>query len=386
MIAQISALAIYIHWPFCVSKCPYCDFASFATPVGDETRLLESYKSEIAHYAALTPERRVTSLYFGGGTPSLMKPETLAALINEVSRFWPFAEDIEITLEANPVTAEIDKFEAFRAAGVNRLSLGVQSFSDETLRFLGRAHDADQARRALHLASAIFPRFSFDLIYAMAGQTLNMWREEVTQALAFRPKHLSLYQLTVEPHTAFHIRAMRGAKLTAFEDKAADLYEATQEILGAAGLPAYEISNHAALGEESRHNLTYWTYGDYLGIGPAAHGRLVLGGERQAIENHKNPKFWADQIKARGHGAAHKEILNVEEAAREALLMGLRLSEGVGEALFVERVGVPVNRFIDEDRWAKLEKEGLVFHKDARWGATREGRTKLNAILDYCIA
>jgi oxygen-independent coproporphyrinogen-3 oxidase len=380
-----SALGVYLHWPFCVAKCPYCDFASTAAACENETALLGAYIEELRHYAALTPDRRVGSIYFGGGTPSLMRPDTVAALIDAVRDLWPMDDKPEITLESNPVTAEIDKFEGFRAAGVNRLSVGVQSFSDERLRFLGRVHDAEQAARALHMARAVFPRFSFDLMTGFADQDPTAWEHELTQALSFGARHMSVYQLTIEPHTAFHLRQLRGERLAAEESLALEIDGLTRAKLKAAGLESYEVSNYAALGEESRHNLVYWTYGDYIGIGPAAHGRLCLGDERLALENQSSVKSWADQIAARGHGRAKKEPLSRETAAREALLMGLRLTQGVSSTLFAQRIGRSIETFLLPERWAKLAEEGLVETVGDTWRTTEAGRARLNSLLTYCL-
>jgi putative oxygen-independent coproporphyrinogen III oxidase len=290
MLGTLEPVALYIHWPFCRSKCPYCDFNSHVAAAIDHAAWREAYRRELEHYAALLPERRITSIFFGGGTPSLMEEKTVAGILGDVARLWPIDAGVEITLEANPNSAEAQKFAAFRAAGVNRLSLGVQSLRDEELQFLGRGHSAAEARRAIELARQNFPRFSFDLIYARRGQSPETWEKELNEALQLADGHLSLYQLTIEPNTQFYTRAARGETLTAPDDNAATMYELTQNILKDAGLPAYEVSNHAREGAESRHNLAYWHYDDYIGIGPGAHGRYRQNGERFATDTHRAPE------------------------------------------------------------------------------------------------
>ncbi len=375
-------LAIYIHWPFCVSKCPYCDFNSRPLPDGtDEKRWTEAYRKELAFYAALLPERQISSIYFGGGTPSLMRSQTVQAVLEKIASLWSFADDCEITLEANPSSSETEKFKAFRAAGVNRLSLGVQSFNDETLRFLGRAHDAATARRAIESAAAIFDRFSFDLIYAWRGQTAAAWKKELAEALSFAPRHLSLYQLTIEPGTVFYKRAAKET-LCVSEDEAATLFEMTQELLGQAGLPAYEISNHAAAEQESRHNLTYWRYGDYIGIGPGAHGRFVEDdGRRWAVQNLSQPDVWRTATQNQGQGAQEKEKLDAKTAQTEALLMGLRLVEGLSFARWKEMFSREMGDFLNAARTEELIRQGFLERTKESLRATSAGRQRLNALL-----
>jgi putative oxygen-independent coproporphyrinogen III oxidase len=378
----MTPLAIYIHWPYCLSKCPYCDFNS--RPMGDvdHAAWAKAYSRELDHYAKLLPERRIGSIYFGGGTPSLMAEQTVAKVLKKIAALWPLAEDIEITLEANPSSVEAEKFEAFRAAGVNRLSLGVQSFRDDALRFLGRAHDVAGAKRALNLAAKIFPRFSFDLIYGRNNQTSEMWAEELREAMAFRPRHLSLYQLTIEPGTRFAALA-KECPLLAPEDDAATMHEMTQQLLETAGLPAYEISNYAAPGEESRHNLAYWHYDDYIGIGPGAHGRFVSSGERHAVENAAAPHEWLRQVEAQGHGMMTDEILGLDTAQREALMMGLRLTEGISLSLWQEKFGVSIFEVLSEPKVWKLETEGLLILDHDNLRGTPEGLQKLDSVLTY---
>ena len=293
-----AGFGVYVHWPFCASKCPYCDFNSHVRAEIDEARWRAALVRELDHFAALAPGRTVTSIFFGGGTPSLMAPATVAAVIERTANHWRLAGDVEITLEANPTSVEAGRFAGYRDAGVNRVSLGVQSLDDRALGFLGRGHDAAEARAAVAVAHARFPRVSFDLIYARPGQSPAAWRRELAEALQIAGEHLSLYQLTLEPGTAFHARAARGALALPGGDAAAALYDVTQEVLEGAGLPAYEISNHAVPGAESRHNLTYWRSGDYLGVGPGAHGRLTGGGAVLAIAQTRSPERWLAAVEA----------------------------------------------------------------------------------------
>ena len=379
-------LAVYVHWPFCLSKCPYCDFNSHVRERLDEPAWRRALLAEIDYFAALAPGRRAGSLFFGGGTPSLMSPETVAAVIARVDRRWPLDDDAEITLEANPTSVEAGRFKGFRAAGINRLSLGVQALDDRALRFLGRAHDLDEALAALAVAQAVFDRVSFDLIYARPGQTLADWRAELGRALAFGAEHLSLYQLTIEPGTAFHARAARGEIVPPGGDAAARLYDATREICAAAGRPAYEISNHAAPGAESRHNLAYWRGGDYVGVGPGAHGRLTLDGRTVAFRQQRAPETWRAAVELEGHGLRERRTLTREERINEILMMGLRLAEGVSFARFRERAGVALDRALDPARLATLIEGGLVA-RDARGiRATPAGRGLLDALLAELLA
>ncbi len=378
-------ISLYIHWPFCVSKCPYCDFNSYRAGTLDQELWRQAYRREMERYAALLPQRRVRSIYFGGGTPSLMEARTVESVLTDISRLWAIEENVEITLEANPSSAEAGKFAAFRDAGVNRLSLGVQSLRDEVLKFLGRAHDAKEARKALALAARYFPRYSFDLIYAYRGHTLEQWRQELDEALALAAGHLSLYQLTVEPKTAFGAKARRGEALAATDDEAAGLFEATQERTAAAGLPAYEISNHARKGQESRHNLAYWHYDDYIGIGPGAHGRYRAGSARHAVENTAKPDAWLSRVKEKGTGVQGDLVLCQEEAMREALLMGLRLAQGIDFDAWREKFAVPLIPFIPALRIEKLEKEGLMARDGKSLRATKAGLQRLNAVLNFLL-
>lgn len=373
------AFGVYVHWPFCAQKCPYCDFNSHVRHGGwDEARFLAAYRAELRHFAALAPRRAVHSIFFGGGTPSLMKPETTAGIIDEIARLWSIEPDAEITLEANPSSVEAERFRGFRAAGINRVSLGVQALNDPDLRRLGRLHDAKEARAALEIARRTFDRFSFDLIYARPGQTEAAWRDELSAALSLVGHHLSLYQLTIEAGTPFAALHAAG-KLIVPEPELADrLYEITQELTDARGLPAYEISNHARRGEESRHNLVYWRYGEYAGVGPGAHGRLVIDGVRHAFVTEKQPEVWAGAVEKSGHGIVEDAALSSAEAADELLLMGLRLTEGL-DLDRLARVGgvVPSTRAI-----AKLQNLGMIEGVgNQRLRATRAGRFVLNELV-----
>ena len=388
--ARPADLAVYIHWPFCLSKCPYCDFNSHVREAIDIAAWQAAYLNQLRACAARTGPRRVTSLYFGGGTPSLMPPQTAGAIIDEAAAVWSLDSDAEITLEANPAAVDRARFAGFAAAGVNRVSIGVQSFDDRELQFLGRNHSAADARRALRLARRHFGRFSFDLIYALPEQTAADWRARLRGALAGAGDHLSLYQLTIEPGTAFHAQWQRGDLATPDDDTAGALYETTQEAMDAAGLPAYEISNHARPGAESRHNLTYWRYGDYAGIGPGAHGRLTLGGTRHATRQHRAPEVWLERaLRADDPQAAERgsTVVSGTAAVIEAVMMGLRTAEGVPlarlAALSDDPEGVPEDVWAALDRGAvaRLAEAGLLADEPDRLRATPAGRQRLNAVL-----
>lgn len=370
-------LALYIHWPFCALKCPYCDFNSHVRDSVDQAEWQAALLADLRHEAALLPERKVSSIFFGGGTPSLMPPATVATLIAEAERLWGLSESCEITLEANPNSVEVANFAALAAAGVNRVSIGVQSFDGQALDFLGRAHDADEARRAIATAQAHFARVSFDLIYARPGQTLGAWEGELTQALAFGTDHLSLYQLTIEPGTRFATLAAKGDLVIPDGDAAADLFEATDAMTRAAGLPRYEVSNHARAGSESRHNLTYWRYGDYAGIGPGAHGRR-LG---QATERHKKPENYLSAVTRNSHGLKIEVDLAPMQRASEALVMGLRLTEGVDLAHVAAMSGLARGEFLDVGAVDRLVGQGLVIAEGDRLGVTDAGILLLDSVL-----
>ncbi|CAO3408086.1 Oxygen-independent coproporphyrinogen-III oxidase-like protein YggW [Azospirillum largimobile] len=386
MSASDPGFAVYVHWPFCKSKCPYCDFNSHVRERVDHDRWRAGLLRELDHYADLTAGRTVTSIFFGGGTPSLMEPSTVGAVIDRVARRWAVADRLEVTLEANPTSVEADKFRAFRTAGINRVSLGIQALDDASLKFLGRQHNAAEATGAIELAAKTFDRFSFDLIYARPGQTVAAWQAELARALDYAVGHLSVYQLTIEEGTAFYPLHARGDLVLPDEDLAGDLYEATQSQLNAAGLPAYEISNHARPGEESRHNLTYWRYGDYVGIGPGAHGRLTLDGEKFATRAHRAPEIWLERVERDGHGAAAPDPIDRDARGTELLMMGLRLSEGVRLARLVEETGRPLDDFVDSAALSRLIEGGFLTRDAERLSATSEGLQRLNAVLSAILA
>jgi len=377
----MSAIAVYVHWPFCKSKCPYCDFNSHVRAAIDEMRWRNALLSELDHYARLTQGRSVGSIFFGGGTPSLMDPETVAAVLGRIERLWPQDSDCEVTLEANPTSVEAQRFRALAEAGVNRVSLGVQSLDDAALRFLGRGHDAREAKAAVGTAAKHFGRYSFDLIYARPGQTAADWEAELNEALALAGEHLSVYQLTIEPGTAFAAAHARRDFTLPDEDAAGALYEITQERLAAAGLPAYEISNHARPGAECRHNLVYWRYGDYVGVGPGAHGRLTIEGNKHATRQHRAPETWLDAVERQGHGTEETTALSAKDRLEELLMMGLRLAEGVPLARIRAETGKTFEEALDGDAIAELVAGGFLTVDAARIAATAAGRQRLNAVL-----
>ena len=374
-------LALYIHWPFCLAKCPYCDFNSHVRERIPQLRFRGALRRELAWEAARLGRRRLTSIFFGGGTPSLMQPDTVAALIEDASAAFDPADDIEITLEANPTSVEAARFAAFRAAGVNRVSVGVQSLDTEALHMLGRQHSAAQAVAALETARRIFPRISFDLIYARPGQTLGAWRDELRQALSLAADHLSLYQLTIEPGTKFEALHRRGELVLPDEDAAAALYEATGEEAARFGLLPYEVSNYARPGSESRHNLTYWRYGDYAGIGPGAHSRLSIDGALLAVRRHRAPEPWAERVECDGHGTTEETPLTPRERAQEMLLMGLRLSEGIERGRFAQRTGCSLDGSLDQSVLERALVEGYVEWRADALVATPAGRLRLDSLL-----
>ena len=371
----------YVHWPFCLKKCPYCDFNSHVREQIDQARWRDALLAELDHYAARTAGRVITSIFFGGGTPSLMAPETAGAVIERAARNWHLAADAEITLEANPTSVEAGRFAGFRAAGVNRVSLGIQSLDDTALKFLGRAHNAGEAREAIALAARSFDRYSFDLIYARPGQSLDGWARELEAALALAGDHLSVYQLTIEPGTAFHTAHARGDFVLPDDDLAGALYEATQDRLAAAGMPAYEISNHARPGQASRHNLTYWRYGDYVGVGPGAHGRLTVAGQKLATRQKKAPETWLAAVETEGHGTEETLPLSPEHRGEEMLMMGLRLAEGIPRTRFRTELGAEPEALLDPAGLVRLIEGGFVTLDADRLAATPAGRQRLNAVL-----
>jgi len=377
--AEPDDLALYVHWPFCVSKCPYCDFNSHVRAAVDQTAWRDALIADLRHEAALLPGRRIGSVFFGGGTPSLMPPATVAAILNAASAAWGFAPGVEITLEANPSSVEAARFADLAAAGVNRASLGLQSLDDRALHFLGRAHDVAEGVAALRIAQSVFARVSIDLIYARPDQPLAAWQDELARALAFGTEHISLYQLTIEPGTRFATEALAGRLVLPDQDAAADIFETTRAMTAAAGLPAYETSNHARPGAESRHNLTYWRYRDYAGIGPGAHGRR--GG--MATVRHRKPENWLAAVARNGHGLQSEDPLAPHDRATEALLMGLRLTEGVDLARIAALAGGVAP--IDARAVARLSALGLMDRDGDRLRVTEAGALLLDAILPEVV-
>jgi oxygen-independent coproporphyrinogen-3 oxidase len=370
---------VYVHWPFCLSKCPYCDFNSHVRHGAiDEERYVRAFAAEIAATAARVPGRTVTTIFMGGGTPSLMKPETVGAILDTIGKHWIIAPDVEVTLEANPTSVEATRFKGYRAAGVNRVSLGVQALDDASLKELGRLHTAQEALDAVAIARTAFGRYSFDLIYARPGQTPAAWRVELARAIDEAAEHLSLYQLTIEQDTPFAALQAAGKLVIPDDDHARALYDVTQETTAARGLPAYEISNHARAGAECRHNLVYWRYHEYAGVGPGAHGRLVVDGARRATSTEKRPEAWLMRVEANGHGVVSDEALTRVEQADEYLLMGLRLAEGIDPERYAAFAGHP----LDPSRIAVLGAEGMVeATPDGRLRVTRAGFPVLDAVV-----
>jgi oxygen-independent coproporphyrinogen-3 oxidase len=377
-----SPLALYIHWPFCVSKCPYCDFNSHVRDRIDEAAWRAALLADMAHEAALTPNRPLSSIFFGGGTPSLMPPAIAAALIAAAQNYWGFTPDIEITLEANPSSVEAARFADLAAAGINRVSLGLQSLDDAALRFLARAHSVTEGLAALDTAQRLFDRVSFDLIYALPDQSEAAWAAQLARALAFGTGHLSLYQLTIEPGTRFETMVRRGDFVPADPDHAATLFETTQALTNAAGIPAYEISNHARPGQQSRHNLTYWRYGDYAGIGPGAHGRR--GG--MATLRHKKPENWLEAVARNGHGLKSEDLLIPADRATEALLMGLRLEEGIDLARIARMTAIARDDLVDQKAIARMAGLGLIAQTGDQLRIQPSGMLLLDAILPEIVS
>ena len=376
---------VYVHWPFCLKKCPYCDFNSHVRNQVDHDVWRRSLLAELDHYASETAGRRVTSIFFGGGTPSLMDPKTAEAIIDRVRERFDLAPDAEITLEANPTSVEAGKFARFRTAGVNRVSLGVQALDERALAFLGRQHSADEALAAVELARRAFPRISFDLITARPGMTPESWADELARALAEGPEHISIYQLTIEPGTPFHASWRRGELALPDDDTQAAIFQATGETLEQRGLAAYEVSNHAVPGAESRHNLTYWRYGDYLGVGPGAHGRLTTGGGKHATRQHSAPEAWLDAVARQGHATRARDPLDAGQRRQEITLMGLRLAEGIHREAFARELGAQPEALFDPERLDALVAEGYLTLDDRRLVATAEGRLRLNAVIDHLL-
>jgi oxygen-independent coproporphyrinogen-3 oxidase len=374
-----TAFGVYVHWPFCMTKCPYCDFNSHVRhQTVDQPRFAAAFAREIAKMRERTGHRTVSSIFLGGGTPSLMQPETVASVLNEIAASWHVPDNIEITLEANPSSVEAERFRGYRAAGVNRVSLGVQALNDRDLRRLGRMHNVEEALAAIKLARDIFPRLSFDLIYARPDQTVEAWRAELAKAISYAADHLSLYQLTIEEGTPFYNLWKAGKLIMPDGDDAAALYADTQETTARHGLPAYEISNHAAPGAESQHNLVYWRYGEYVGVGPGAHGRFVENRTRTVTITERHPETWIQKVETVGHGIVEEEFLTREQEGDEFLLMGLRLVEGIDLARYEWLTGHNIN----ESRVISLAEQGLVeYMGNSRIRTTPEGAIVLNAVI-----
>ncbi|WP_321393425.1 radical SAM family heme chaperone HemW [Emcibacter sp.] len=383
---SVNSLAIYVHWPFCRSKCPYCDFNSHVRVSIDEDAWLEGLCRELDHYAALSGPRTIGSVFFGGGTPSLMSARTVAGLLDRIGRNWSLPDSAEITLEANPTSVEAEKFRDFAAAGINRVSLGIQSLREDDLKALGREHSVKEAKDAIALAQKYFRRNSFDLIYARMGQICADWEKELREALDLAADHLSLYQLTMEQGTAFYNEYRRGKLILPAEEVSADMYDMTQDICTAAGLPAYETSNHAARGEESRHNMTYWTYGDYVGVGPGAHGRLTVEGQLHATSQRRKPESWLKNVLESGHATEHDQRLDRQTMAEEMIMMGLRLTRGIALSEFQARIGDPLAGYLDQNRLEVLLDQGYLHMDQAHLRVTGKGAPLLNYLLGELLA
>ena len=380
-------MGVYIHWPFCLSKCPYCDFNSHVRASIDQDDWQAAYVRAIEEYAAKLPGRIVQSIFFGGGTPSLMPPQTAEAIIYAIQKNWRVSNDVEITLEANPTSVEIEKFKDFRSAGVNRVSLGVQALNDAELKFLGREHSVAEAVRAIETARTVFDRYSFDLIYARPEQDLKSWERELGDAQQHFDGHLSLYQLTIERNTPFYMSHAQGEFSIPDQDLGADFYNLTQDVMEGFGLPAYEVSNHAKPGAESQHNMTYWRYGDYIGVGPGAHGRLRMNGQKYATREHQSPEIWLKNTLDCG-GAAHPfEALDERSRFVEALMMGLRLRGGVSVEDLERSSGAAggVDRYLHQDKLKEARTQGWVEAGEDRLSLSREGWLRMNALIPYLL-
>jgi len=374
-------IALYVHWPFCLSLCPYCDFNSHVRETVDHGAWRDALLRELEHYAALIPGRRLTSIFFGGGTPSLMAPDTAGAIIGRARELFAPDRDLEITLEANPTSAETDTLAGFARAGVNRLSLGIQALDDAALAALGRTHSAGEAEAAIAMARDLFDRFSFDLIYARPGQTAQAWESELDRAIALTHGHVSAYQLTIEPGTPFFLAQARGALELPPEDDGAAMFEITQNVLERAGLPAYEISNHAAPGLESRHNLTYWQHRDYLGIGPGAHGRITLDGSVHETRQHRAPEIWLARTAEHGHATQTSAPLDQVTLIEEVTMVGLRLVTGIQRDDFARRTGLSIESAFPAETLSRLEQAGFLVSGPTHVAATAAGRQRLNAVI-----
>jgi len=379
-------LSLYLHWPFCGSKCPYCDFNSHVRPAIDETRWLAALLRSLSYWHEREPDRRIATVFWGGGTPSLLSPAAVERALSHIQGLWPLNDDCEITLEANPTTHETDRFEGLRAAGINRLSLGVQSFEQADLDYLGRTYTVAEAERALAHIAATFPRFTFDMIYALPDHTPARWEAQLERALSFAGEHLSLYQLTFEPGTRFYQALQTGRMQPLDDDTAADLYAWTVERMAAARLPQYEISNYARPGAESRHNLVYWQGGEWIGVGPGGHGRLGTGGARQALANSRSPEKWLADIEAGRPGLDQDEPLAAPEIGEELAMTGLRLVAGIDRQRFAAVAGHAMDRTLPEARRRTMVAEGLAWETASGFGLTAAGRMLLDSALRYLLA
>lgn len=378
-------LGIYIHWPFCISKCPYCDFNSHVRKTVDSKRWQNALLTEMKYFATRTQGRTVESIFFGGGTPSLMAPKTVAALIHQASQYWNLSPNLEITLEANPNSVDIQRFKDFKSAGINRVSIGIQSLDNQALRFLGRKHSREEAIKAIKTAASVFERFSFDLIYCRPNQSIESWRQELTEALSYSRDHLSLYQLTIEPGTAFHTLYQRKEFELPDQDAGADLYEITQEMLENAGMPSYEISNHARFGSECRHNMLYWRYQDYIGIGPGAHGRLSVNTQKIATRCLKAPQSWLESVEKTGQGIHEEIVLKDDDKINEMLMMGLRLTEGISIDNFYAQTGFNLPKIINQQQLKRLIDGDFLIMSENFLKATLMGRQCLNSVLSAIL-
>jgi putative oxygen-independent coproporphyrinogen III oxidase len=372
------AFGIYVHWPFCKAKCPYCDFNSHVRHHDvDAMSFARALTAELRWFAGITPGRTVSSIFFGGGTPSLMPPAAVAEVLDQIAQLWSVSDTVEITLEANPTSVEAENFRGYRSAGVNRVSVGLQALNETDLKALGRQHTPDEALNAFRLAAKIFPRVSFDLIYARPQQTAEQWKQELTRALAEQQGHMSLYQLTIEPGTTYFDLQAKGSLIMPDEDRATDLFELTQSLTEEHGLSAYEVSNHAREGQESRHNLLYWRYGEYVGVGPGAHARIAEGENRRAIVMEKYPETWRKLVNEKGHGVVEDSIVLPPDQASEYLIMGLRVSDGIDLTRYEKLRG----QSVDPNKIAGLKSLGLVKRDGPRLMATTQGRRLLNALI-----
>ena len=379
-------MGVYVHWPFCAAKCPYCDFNSHVRESIDQKDWVDAYVRSLEHYAQELPNKQVVSIFFGGGTPSLMEPETVQEIIDTIQKNWTVANDIEITLEANPTSVEAGKFAGFRQAGVNRVSLGVQALNDNDLKFLGREHTVEEALKAVEIAGACFDRYSFDLIYGRPEQSAADWRSELSEAVKHANGHLSLYQLTIERNTPFYMQYHRGEFSIPDEVEGAELYHLTQEVLDDVGLPSYEVSNHAADGQACRHNLIYWHMADYIGVGAGAHGRFMRGDQKYASRDHAAPEKWLERVREKGHGAHELEELSAEDRFHEALMMGLRLRDGVSVKHCEALSGLTFDEVVKPEKLQAMINEGWIDHEGDVLRCTREGLLRLNAIISFLLA